>query len=120
MLAPGRGLAHLRGLEGGVLVMAGWIVAVLVETDGEPVAVRHFYALGFEDRAKAEWTAVDHALREGAVATSPLNGQEPVQAICPIAPAIMNRLGLNPGQVRALGGLWPRRWISPGAVIAQR
>lgn len=102
------------------MVTAGWIVAVLVELEGEPSAVRHFYALGFEDRGKAEWTAVDHALREGAVASSPANGQEPVQSICPIPPALMSRLGSRPGQVRALGTLWPRRWISTGGVIAQR
>jgi len=99
---------------------AGWIVAVLVELAGEAAPLRHFYAVGFEDRGKAEWTAVDHALRAGAVATSPYQGQEPVQSISAVPAAIMSRLGLRPGEVRALGHLWPRRWIVAGTEIAQR
>jgi len=101
-------------------VAAGWIVAVLVELDGEPAPVRHFYAVGHEDRGKAEWTAVDHALRLGGVSASPVNGQEPVQAICPVLPTMLTRQGLRSGEVRELGRLWPRRWIVPSAVIAQR
>ena len=100
--------------------VAGWVVAVLLEPDRTPPAVRHFYAVGFEDRGKAEWTAVDHALRDGAVATSPQDGQEPVQTMSPIPAALMARLGLGSGEVRALGPLWPRRWIVAGQMIARR
>lgn len=89
----------------------GWVIAVLVELRGEPQAVRHFYALGFEDQGKAEWTAVDRALALGAVATSPVGGQEPVQAMARLTPQRMKSLGLADGEVRELGWKWPRRWL---------
>lgn len=91
--------------------MSGWVIAVMIEPPGEPEPVRHFYAVGFEDRAKAEWTAIDAAGLIGPLVTSPVKGQEPVQAMKALPPARMKRLGLQAGQVRALGPLWPRAWL---------
>jgi len=59
----------------------GWLIAVMVEVKDEPVALRHYFAVGYEDRAKAEWTAIDQALLVGQVAVSPVGGLEPVQAV---------------------------------------
>ena len=89
----------------------GWLIGVMVELDGAPAAMRHFYAVGHEDRAKAEWTAIDNAMLVGDVAVSPINGLEPVQALGQITLPMMKSLGLAPGQVRALGDRWPRRWL---------
>jgi len=83
----------------------------MVERADEPEPVRHYYAVGFEERAKAEWTAIDAAGVLGPIAMSPVKGMEPVQAIKSLPPARMKRLGLQPGQVRALGPLWPRAWL---------
>jgi hypothetical protein len=91
--------------------MAGWVIGVMVAAGGEPMQ-RHYYAVGFEDRGKAEWTAVDHALRVGEVASSPVAGDEPVQAIRQLTLPKMRSLGLAPGQVRELGWRHPRRWLS--------
>ena len=41
--------------------MTGYVIGILVELSGEPAPVRCYFALGIEDRAKAEWTAVDAA-----------------------------------------------------------
>ena len=49
----------------------GWMIGVMVELAGEPKAVRHFFAVGGEDRSRAEWKAVDQALLIGPVATNP-------------------------------------------------
>ena len=89
----------------------GWMIGVMVELAGEPAPVRHFFAVAQEDQAKAEWTAVDHALSLGSLAGSPFKGVEPVQAIAPLTPHKINLLGLSRGQVRALGRTWPRRWV---------
>ncbi len=59
----------------------GWLIGVMVELDDEPVALRHFFAVGHEDRARAEWKAVDQALLIGRVAVSPVGGLEPVHAV---------------------------------------
>ena len=87
----------------------GWLVGVLVETDGG--FVRHFYAAAREDQARAEWSAGDRAQNEGTVATSPRGGTEPVQAISPLSADAVRSLDLAPGEVRALGVRWPRRWV---------
>jgi hypothetical protein len=92
-------------------VAGGWVIAVMVEQSGQ-APVRHFFAVGHEDRAKAEWTAVDWALREGSVAASPVGGLEPVEALRHIPPLRMAALGLKAGEVRALGWKHPRRWLS--------
>ncbi|MDB5454529.1 MAG: hypothetical protein JWP92_114 [Caulobacter sp.] len=83
----------------------------MVEVAGERAPLRHFYAVGQPDRARAEWAAIDHALLIGQVAMSPVDGQEPVQALGEIAAHRMPGLGLKPGQVKALGDRWPRRWL---------
>ena len=77
----------------------------------EPVALRHFFAVGQEDRARAEWKAIDQALLIGRVASSPVDGLEPVHAIGELAPKTVARQGLKPGEVRALGRRWPRPWV---------
>ena len=38
----------------------GWLIGVLVEVAGEPAPLRHYFAVGHEDQAKCEWTAVDY------------------------------------------------------------
>ena len=90
----------------------GWMIGVLVEVAGEPKPLLHYFAVGHADQAKSEWTAVDYAGRAGRVATSPVAGQEPVQAIRALTPAKMKTLGLAPGEVRELGWRHPRRWLT--------
>lgn len=90
----------------------GWLIGVLVEVPGEPGPLRHYFAVGHEEQAKSEWTAVDLAGRAGRVASSPAGGQEPVQAIRALSPAKMKTLGLAPGEVRELGWRHPRRWLT--------
>jgi hypothetical protein len=90
----------------------GWLVGVLVEIAGEPRPLRHYFAVGHEDQARSEWTAVDCATRAGRVASSPVAGQEPVEAIRPLTPARMKILGLADGEVRELGWRHPRRWLT--------
>lgn len=103
--------ARGRVLSEEARVSGGWVIGVMVEAAGQ-TAQRHYFAVGHDDRAKAEWTAVDWALREGAVASSPVGGQEPVQALRRIPPQKMGALGLKPGEVRPLGWRHPRRWLS--------
>jgi uncharacterized membrane protein len=93
-------------------VAKGWLIGVMVELGGEPVAVRHFFAVGYEDRAKAEWTAIDQALLIGQVAVSPVGGLEPVHAVGELPPKTIAVHALKPGEVRSLGHRWPRRWIT--------
>ena len=93
--------------------MTGWIVAVLLALPGETVPVRHFFAVRYDDRARAEWKALDAAALVGHVATSPVGGLEPVQAISALTPRSVSNLALKPGEVRNLGRRWPRRWIVP-------
>lgn len=91
---------------------AGWLIAVLVELPGEPAPLLCYFAVGFEDQGKCEWTAVDWAGRAGRVAASPVAGQEPVQAVRALTLAKMKSLGLAPGAVRELGWRYPRRWLT--------
>ncbi|MDB5444802.1 MAG: hypothetical protein JWQ97_119 [Phenylobacterium sp.] len=90
---------------------AGWVVGVMLAAGGEPMQ-RHYYAVGHEDRAKAEWTAVDWAVQAGEVATSPVAGAEPVEALRPLTRPRMAALGLGSGEVRELGWRYPRRWLA--------
>jgi hypothetical protein len=89
----------------------GWLIGVLLEIAGEPAPLRHYFAVGHEDQAKSEWTAVDYAGRAGRVASSPIGGQEPVEAIRALTPARMKTMGLGQGEVRELGWRHPRRWL---------
>jgi len=91
--------------------MSGWLIGVMVEAVDEPGPVRCYFAVGFEDRAKAEWTAIDGAAGLGHVSYSPVGGLEPVQALAPLASAKMKRLGLAQGEVRPLGRVLPRKWL---------
>lgn len=97
----------------------GWLIGVMVEVAGEPVALRHFFAVGHEDRAKAEWSAIDKALLIGAVATSPVSGLEPVHMISELSPRSVKALALKDGEVRGLGWKWPRRWVELEARTAE-
>ena len=90
----------------------GWLIGVMVEVAGEPVPLRHFFAVGHEDRAKAEWSAIDRALLIGRVATSPVAGLEPVHMVSELAARTTSALALKAGEVRSLGWRWPRRWIA--------
>ncbi len=93
--------------------MTGWIVGVLLHLPGEIGPVRHFFAVGQDDRARAEWKALDGAALIGHVATSPVGGLEPVHAISALTDRSIRNLALKPGDVRNLGRRWPRRWIIP-------
>jgi hypothetical protein len=90
----------------------GWMIGVMVELAGESAPLRHFFAVGFEDRAKAEWRAVDQALLIGQVAGSPVGGLEPVHAVSALTPHTISQLALKPGEVRSLGWRWPRKWVT--------
>jgi len=90
---------------------AGWVIGVMLSADGQPMQ-RHYYAVGHAERAKAEWTAVDNAVRAGEVATSPIGGNEPVAALQPLTRTRMATLGLAEGEVRELGWRYPRRWLT--------
>ncbi len=91
---------------------SGWLIGVMVEVAGEPKPLRHFFAVGFDDRAKAEWSAIDRAMLIGPVASSPVGGLEPVHMVAELTPKTIRTLALKPGEVRALGWRWPRRWIA--------
>jgi uncharacterized membrane protein len=95
----------------------GWLIGVMVELAGEPVALRHFFAVGHADRAKAEWSAIDQALLIGRVATSPVGGLEPVHAVSELSARTVGALALKPNEVRALGWRRPRKWMTlqPGS-----
>ncbi|CAN7423552.1 hypothetical protein LJR225_002745 [Phenylobacterium sp. LjRoot225] len=90
---------------------AGWVIGVMLATADQPMQ-RHYFGVGHGDRAKAEWTAIDQAVRDGEVASGPVDGTEPVQALHPLTRARMATLGLSAGQVRPLGWRYPRRWLS--------
>lgn len=93
------------------LIVQGWVVGVMVEVAGEPYPVRHYFGVGKPDRAQAEWAAVDRALEAGGVASSPFRGVEPVEALREVVAYRMRELGLKPGETRALGDKFPRRWL---------
>ena len=90
----------------------GWLIGVMVEVAGEPAPLRHFFAVGYADQAKAEWKAVDSALLIGKVAVSPFKGFEPVHAVSELSAKTTKSLALGPDEVRALGWRWPRRWTT--------
>jgi hypothetical protein len=46
------------------------------------------------------------------VAASPVGGLEPVHMVSELTPHTVGRLALKPGEVRALGWRWPRRWLT--------
>ena len=91
---------------------SGWLIGVMVEVDGEPLPVRHFFAVGHEDRSRAEWTAIDGALLIGRVAASPVGGLEPVHMISELTAKTIKVMALKAGEVRPLGWRWPRRWVA--------
>jgi len=90
----------------------GWMIGVMVTVGGRAPPLRHFYAVAQEDRAQAEWAAVDCAVALGDVASSPVGGLEPVQAVGPLSADKLNAYGVGEGQIRALGQKWPRSWLN--------
>ncbi len=90
----------------------GWLIGVMVELKGEPAPLRHFFAVGHNDRAKAEWKAIDSAMLIGNVAGRPVGGLEPVHAVSELSAKTVSALALKPDEVRSLGWRWPRRWVS--------
>lgn len=88
------------------------MIGVMLELPGEPAPLRHFFAVGDPDRAKAEWTAIDRAMLIGHVAASPVSGLEPVHVVSELSAGKAKQLALRPGEVRALGWKWPRRWMT--------
>jgi hypothetical protein len=93
-------------------VPVGWLIGVLVVPPGERVPVRHFWAIGIGDRARAEWAAADRAMLLGDIASSPYQGTEPVEAMTPLSRNSFSWSGLTEGEARALGVKWPRRWLA--------
>ena len=89
------------------------MIAVLVELPGEAAPARCFYAVAKPDQGRAEWAAVDRATALGPVATSPVRGVEPVQAIAPLGADTVRQMGLASGQAKALVTRLPRRWLGP-------
>jgi hypothetical protein len=89
----------------------GWVISVLLTPAGEPQPLVHYFAVGYPDQGKAEWSAMDAALPLGEVSASPVAGQEPVRAERQIMEARMEALGLKAREVRALGWRRPRRWL---------
>jgi hypothetical protein len=94
---------------------SGWLIGVMVELAGEPIALRHFFAVGCVDRARAEWRAIDKALLIGRVAGSPVGGLEPVHAVGELSARTTRTLALKDDEVRNLGWRWPRRWLTLGS-----
>ncbi len=90
----------------------GWMIGVMVELADEAAPVRHFFAVGLDDRATAEWKAIDGALRLGPVAPSPVGGLEPVHALGELTARTIEAQALRPGEVRALGRRPPRLWAT--------
>ena len=88
------------------------MIGVMVELADEAAPVRHFFAVGLEDRARAEWKAIDGALRLGPVAASPVGGLEPVHALGELSARTIDAQALRPGEVRALGRKTPRLWAT--------
>jgi hypothetical protein len=86
------------------------MIGVMVELADEPAPVRHFFAVGQDDRAAAEWRAIDGALRLGPVASSPVGGLEPVHALGELTARTIETQALRPGEVRSLGRRAPRLW----------
>lgn len=94
--------------------IVGWLVAVVVD-DGEAGPERRYFAVGKPDQQRAEWAAVDEALTLGRVATSPVAGMEPVEAVAALPNSLARRMGLADGMVKPLGSRWPRRWLPSSA-----
>ncbi|PXA87649.1 hypothetical protein DMC25_08770 [Caulobacter sp. D4A] len=93
------------------MIPQGWVIAVMVEVAGERTPVPHYFAVGKADRALAEWAATDLAQQAGTIASSPVDGREPVDAMRQILAYRMRELGLKTGEARALGDKYPRRWL---------
>jgi hypothetical protein len=90
----------------------GWLIGILVHLPGESAPVRHFYAVGMAERARAEWQAADQAILLGDIASSPYRGMEPVETLKALTPIAFDWSGLKDGEVRPLGTKHPRRWLT--------
>jgi hypothetical protein len=105
-------LRRFRELAVAEPLPVGWLIGVLVRSPEQPEPVRHFYAVGYEDRARAEWAAADRAMQLGDIASSPHRGTEPVEAMKQLSRTSFDWSGLARNEVRALGVKWPRRWLT--------
>ena len=112
------GRAVLSALLEAPKVTTGWLIGVLIETPELPSPQRRYFLVAQSDQGRAEWAAVDAAMAEGPVASSPSRGLEPVEAIRPIAAAGLKSIGLSAGAVRALGPRLPRRWMGQVITVA--
>jgi hypothetical protein len=92
-------------------MMSGWMIGVLLESEDRAPARRHFYAVFQSDQARAEWAAADAAMVGGVIASSPVKGSEPVEAVAELDRSVLETMGMRPGQTRPLGSRWPRRWL---------
>ena len=105
-------MRRFRDLAAAEPLPIGWLIGVLVRIPGEAAPVRHFYAVAYDDRARAEWAAADRAMLIGDIASSPHRGTEPVEAMTQLARTTFAWSGLARNEVRALGVKWPRRWLA--------
>lgn len=87
------------------------MIGVMVELADEPAPVRHYFAVGLEDRARAEWKALDCAMGLGRIAASPVGGLEPVHAVAELPARTVSAFSLKAGEIRPLGRRPPRRWL---------
>ena len=87
-----------------------WMIGVLIEAAPGP-PVRQFFAVAQDDQARAEWAAADLALKEGAIASRPCQGMEPIETVSALSQRALLSLGIAPGEARALGWKPPRRWL---------
>jgi len=97
-------------------VTTGWLVGVLIETAELPCPQRRFFIVAHSDQGRAEWAAIDCAMIDGPVASSPSGGLEPVEAIRTISAASLKSIGLSAGTARALGPRLSRRWMGQTSV----
>jgi hypothetical protein len=93
------------------------MIGVLMEGAPGRAPARQFFAVAEPDRARAEWAAADRAMLLGAIASSPHQGHEPVDAVGELDERAIQLLGLGAGQIKALGDKWPRRWLPTARVL---
>ncbi len=80
-----------------------WLIGVIVELWDQPVALHHYFAVGDEDRAKAEWKAIDQALLIGHAAVSQVGDLKAVHAIWRAAAQDCCRPGAEVGRSAVVG-----------------
>ena len=72
-------MRRFRELAAPELLPVGWLIGVLVRLPDQAQPVRHFWAVGMADRARAEWAAAKlasataHIQRRRASAAVPIH-----------------------------------------------